>query len=404
MVDNFKIKHLDHIKDKKYDISFLDESMAEKIVNYHKSFPQYKPTPFVELKNLTKRFGVKDIMVKDESYRFGLNAFKVLGGSYALGNYICEKLGMNLSELTYSRLISKEVREKLGDITFITATDGNHGRGVAWTAHLLKQKCVVYMPFGSAKERVDNIAKEGADVTVQDCNYDEAVRMADQQAKKNGWVLVQDTAWKGYEDIPKWIMQGYMTMAYEMEQALREQQKKPTHIFLQAGVGSLASAVTGYFSNVYKGKEKPIITIVEPNAADCLYQSSVEGKRVCITGSMQTIMAGLACGEPNTVACQLLMDYADNFISVPDYFAAYGMRVLGNPLGDDKRVISGESGAAPFGAISKVLSDEKLSDVKEQLNINENSVLLFISTEGDTDKKNYRDVVWDGKYSSIIND
>ena len=169
--------------------------------------------------------------MKDESYRFGLNAFKVLGGSYAIGRYIAKKLGKDISEITFDYLISDEVKNKLGDITFITATDGNHGRGVAWTANQLKQKCIVYMPKGSAKERVENIALEGAEVTVQDLNYDECVRLADENAKKNGWVMIQDTAWDGYEDIPKWIMQGYMTMAFESYEDLKQKNLKPSHVF-----------------------------------------------------------------------------------------------------------------------------------------------------------------------------
>ncbi|NLF20030.1 MAG: diaminopropionate ammonia-lyase, partial [Clostridiaceae bacterium] len=225
--------------------------------------------------------------------------------------------------------------------------------------------------------------------------------MANQLAEENGYVMVQDTAWEGYEEIPNWIMQGYMTMAYEMEHKLTSMQKAPTHVFLQAGVGSLAGAVTGYLANVYPGESKPIITIVEPDSVACIYESAVAGERVLIGGDYFTIMAGLACGEPNTVGLKVLLDYADNFIAAADKYAAHGMRVLANPLGSDARIISGESGAAPFGVISKVLTDPALAEVKETLQLDENSVLLFISTEGDTDKKNFQDVVWDGKYPSF---
>lgn len=394
-----KLKHLEHKTPGTYDISFLNEEVAKEILAYHSSFPMYKQTPLADLKNLAGELGVKDIFVKDESYRFGLNAFKVLGGSYALGKIVAERLGMDLKDLPFERLISDEIREKLGEVTFVTATDGNHGRGVAWTANQLKQKSIVYMPAGSAQERADNIAKEGAEVIITDVNYDEAVRMANERAENNeGYVMVQDTAWDGYEKIPLWIMQGYMTMAYEIEKELRSMKKKPTHVFLQAGVGSLASAVTGFFANMYPGDEKPIVTIVEPEVVACIYESAVAGERKLIGGEYSTIMAGLACGEPNTVGLKVLFDYADNFIAAADKYAAYGMRVLGNPLGDDLRVISGESGAAPFGVITKVLSDPDLKEVKETLKIDEDSVLLFISTEGDTDRKNYDDIVWDGKY------
>ena len=151
----------------KYDISFLNEEEAKKIYDYHNSFPMYEKTPFIELKNLAEKVNVKNILVKDESYRFGLNAFKVLGGSFAIGKVIAKKLDMDIKDLTFEKLTSKEVKNKLGEITFITATDGNHGRGVAWAANKLNQKAIVYMPRGSAKERVENIEKEGATVKVR---------------------------------------------------------------------------------------------------------------------------------------------------------------------------------------------------------------------------------------------
>lgn len=400
MKHDLKLHQLHRESPGNYDISFLDVKTARDIAAFHKSFPMYKATPFQPLSALAHQLGVKDILVKDESHRFGLNAFKVLGGSYAIGRVVADQLGEDLTRLPFERLVSDEIRDKLGSVTFVTATDGNHGRGVAWTANQLKQHSIVLMPRGAAEERVANIAAEGAKVSVEDCNYDEAVRMADDLAQKNGYVMVQDTAWEGYEDIPRWIMQGYMTMALEMENSLKAMKKKPTHLFVQAGVGSLAAAVTGFFANAYPGEDKPIITVVEPNVVDCIYRSAVANQRVLIGGEYFTIMAGLACGEPNTVGLKVLMDYADNFISAPDELAAYGMRVLGSPLPSDPQIISGESGAAPFGVVAKILADKNLAGMKEALGINRDSVLLFISTEGDTDRQGYRDIVWDGTYPS----
>ncbi len=401
MIQDLKITTLQNRERGAYDISFLNEDVAKTIHDYHASFPMYENTPLVSLTNLAKELDVQEIYVKDESYRFGLNAFKVLGGSYAIGEVVAEKLGIPLSELSFERLVSDEIREKLGEVTFITATDGNHGRGVAWTANQLKQKSIVYMPAGTAEERAVNIRNLGADVTIQDANYDECVRMANELAEEKGYIMVQDTAWDGYEDIPRWIMQGYMTMSFEIAEELRKLDSKPTHIFLQAGVGSLAAAATGYFSNIYQGDQKPIITIVEPSTVACIYESALAGERVLIGGNYHTIMAGLACGEPNTVGLEVLFDYADYYMSAPDYLAAHGMRVLGNPLGDDKKIISGESGAAPFGVMVKVLEDSAYQEFKDTLKIDESSVLLFISTEGDTDRKHYLDIVWDGKYPSV---
>ena len=399
MKEEFKLVQLQHGTEEKYDINFLNEEEARKVQQFHASFPVYEKTPLAALPDTAAALGLGAMYVKDESYRFGLNAFKVLGGSYAIGNYLAQKLGMDISELPYEKMISDEVREKLGEITFVTATDGNHGRGVAWTANQLKQKAVVYMPKGSAEERLKNIQAEGADASITDLNYDEAVRLANSQAEKNGWVMVQDTAWEGYEDIPTWIMQGYGTMGFEAWGQLSE---KPTHIFLQAGVGSMAGAVTGFFSNVYK-EDRPIITIVEPNKADCLFRTAEanDGKLHFVTGDMNTIMAGLACGEPCSIGWNVLHSYADNFISCPDYAAAKGMRILGNPEGKDGKVISGESGAATVGCVAEIMTNPDLAWLKEKLQLDENSKVLFFSTEGDTDKENYKAVVWDGKYRSF---
>lgn len=399
MKEEFKIVQLNCNSAIKYNLDFLSLDNAKKVQNFHASFPVYKATPLTEMKNTANALGLGNIYVKDESYRFGLNAFKVLGGSYAIGNYLAKKLGKNISELPYEKLISEQVRKELGEITFVTATDGNHGRGVAWTANQLKQTSVIYMPKGSSPERLANIQAEGANASITDLNYDEAVRLANSQADQKGWVMVQDTAWEGYEDIPKWIMQGYGTMGYEAYTQLKE---KPTHIFLQAGVGSLAGAITGFFSYIY-GEERPIITIVEPNKADCLFRTAQvnDGKLHFVTGEMNTIMAGLACGEPCSIGWNILRDYADNFISCPDYAAAQGMRILGNPSIGDSKIISGESGAATFGCVAEIMRNPELANIKDKLKLNEKSNVLFFSTEGDTDKQSYESIVWDGNFQRI---
>lgn len=396
MREEFKLVQYERKTGQKYNLDFLGLESAKEVQHFHASFPVYKKTPLAEMKNTAKDMGLADIYIKDESYRFGLNAFKVLGGSYAIGNYLAKRLGKNISDMPYDRLISDDVKKELGEITFVTATDGNHGRGVAWTARQLRQKAVVYMPKGSAQERLMNIRAEGADASITELNYDEAVRLANSQAEQKGWVMVQDTAWEGYEDIPAWIMQGYGTMAYEAYTQLPE---KPTHIFLQAGVGSMAGAVAGFFSAVY-GEERPIITIVEPNKADCVFRTAeaADGKLHFVTGNMDTIMAGLACGEPCSIGWNVLRDYADNFLSCPDYAAAQGMRILGNPEKGDEKVVSGESGAAAFGCIAEIMRDPELAGLKEKLKLDENSRVLFFSTEGDTDKENYKAIVWDGLY------
>ena len=375
------------------DVKDFGVEKAKTVRDFHKSFPEYSVTPLRELNGLAKKLGVKNIFVKDESYRFELNAFKVLGGSFAIGSYIAEKLGMDISELPYEKMTSTEIKEKLGDTTFVTATDGNHGRGVAWTANRLGQKSVVFMPKGTAPERLENIKKLGSDASITDLNYDDDVRLANECAEKYGWVVVQDTSWKGYENVPMHIMQGYTTMAYE---ALKQLDGvKPTHIFLQAGVGSMAGAVCGFFADCYGDEERPIITVVEPNAADCVYRTAEanDGKLHFVTGDLHSMMAGLCCGEPCRLAWDILKDHADNFISMPEYAAAVGMRTLGRPVDGDKKIVSGESGASTMGFVTEVMQNKELDDIRRKIGLDENSIVLCFSTEGDTDKENYRKIL-----------
>lgn len=388
-------------KEKEKCLSILTSEEVTKAKNFHSTFPQYKETPLAKLENLAKEIGLGGIYVKDESYRFGLNAFKVLGGSYAMAKYLAQKLGEDISNLGYERLISKEVKDRLGDVTFYTATDGNHGRGVAWTANKLNQKSVVYMPFGSSKTRLENILKEGAEASITDMNYDDAVRLAAQNAEKTNGVIVQDTAWEGYEEIPTWIMQGYGTMALEaLEQLNKDGVDRPTHIFLQAGVGSMAGAVQGFFASKFKD-ECPITVIAESDLADCIYKSALakDGSIRTVGGKMQTIMAGLACGEPNTIGWEILKNYSSAFLSCPDWTAANGMRILGNPLSGDTYVKSGESGAVTLGVLYEIMTNDEYKELREKLKLNKDSKVLLFSTEGDTDPKKYRDIVWFGEYT-----
>ncbi len=338
------------------DVSLLNQAVAHKVGGFHRSFKEYRVTPLVDLKNLAADFGLGMIWVKDESYRFDLNAFKVLGGTYAIGRYLADRLGCDISELSREKLASAEVKAKIGQITFASTTDGNHGRGVAWTAQQLGQKAVIYMPKGSAQIRVDNILATGAECQVTDLNYDDTVRLTDAKARENGWVVVQDTAWEGYTEIPTWIMQGYMTLAVEALDQIKEAgEGRPTHLFLQAGVGSFSGAALGYMVAAL-GENYPVTTIVEPRKSDCIFQSAsaADGLPRNVSGDMNTIMAGLACGEPSTISWGILRDYAAAYVSMHDFYAANGMRILGAPLKGDRPVVSGESGAATMGALQHI--------------------------------------------------
>lgn len=390
---------MEHSSDKYLPIMDICEVKAAK--TFHESFPQYSETPLVSLSQLAENIGLASLFVKDESYRFGLNAFKVLGGSYAIGKYVAEKLGKSVKELPYDVLISQELRDEFGQATFFTATDGNHGRGVAWAANKLGQKSVVFMPKGSTEYRKQQIANEGATVTIEKFNYDDCVRLATAESKKveNG-VVVQDTAWDGYEDIPNWIMQGYGTLAMEASQQLEQSGCNiPTHIVVQAGVGSLAGAMVGYFSNFYHDAiHKPKFIVVEADGAACLYKGAVanDGNPRIVEGDLPTIMAGLACGEPNTVSWDILRNHVDYFVAAPDWVARLGMRVSAAPLKGDTSIISGESGAAPLGFIMAVMTMAEYEDLRNELELNEHSKVLCFSTEGNTDPDRYKNIVWYG--------
>ena len=378
----------------------LSLETAQKVRRFHQTFREYAPTPLHALPHLAADLGLGSFMVKDESHRFGLNAFKVLGGSYAMGRYLADKLGRDIDDLGRDELCSPAMRAQMGDITFTTTTDGNHGRGVAWTAQQLGQKAIIYMPKGSAQTRVDNILAHGADCTVTDLNYDDAVRMTWEKAQRDGLIMVQDTAWEGYEDIPTWIMQGYMTLALEaLEQIRAGGNQLPTHVFLQAGVGSFAGAVLGFLSAAL-GADAPTFVIVEPHKANCIYASAVagDGKPHNVTGDLDTLMAGLACGEANTVSWPLLRDYAAAYISCPDYLAANGMRMLAAPLKGDPQIISGESGAATAGMVHWLMTNPAATTQRDALKLNAASRVLCISTEGDTAPETYRKVVWQGAH------
>ena len=370
---------------------------------FHSSFPQYSVTPLARLDGMARYLGLAGLFVKDESFRFGLNAFKVLGGSFAMARYIAQQMGRDVSEMTYDYLTSDRLKQAFGQATFFTATDGNHGRGVAWAANKLGQKAVVHMPKGSAKSRFDNIAKEGAKVTIEEVNYDDCVRMAAAEAAetKHG-VVVQDTAWAGYEEIPAWIMQGYGTMANEAAEQLRQLEvNRPTHVFVQAGVGSLAGAVVGYFTNLYPNNP-PKFVVMEAKAADCLYRGAVagDGDPRIVDGDLTTIMAGLACGEPNILSWDILRNHVSAFVSCPDWVSARGMRMLGMPVKGDPSVVSGESGAVGMGLISAIMEDDTYRDLREHLELDRFSQVLMFSTEGDTDPEKYRRILWDGEYST----
>lgn len=360
---------------------------------FHRSFPDYSPTPLAKLSHLARRFGLANLWVKDESQRFGLNAFKVLGASYAIAHVIAQKDRQLNDEVSFALFQQAGVRAQLRETTLVTATDGNHGRAVAWAAQQLGCQAVIYMPRDTASARVAAVAGHGAHAVKIDGSYDEAVHLAAQHAEQRGWILLQDTAWPGYEEIPTRIMQGYLTILHEVcEQMAGE---IPTHVFVQCGVGSFASALLSYCVELW-GEQRPIFAVVEPAVCACYYQAMREydGRPKTIKSYPPTLMAGLSCGEPSSLAWPILRDYADAFVACEDQITQRGMRILGNPLAGDDRVISGESGAVTLGVLAGVSECPEYHHVKTALQLNPASKVLLISTEGDTDPVSYRQIVW----------
>jgi diaminopropionate ammonia-lyase len=231
-----------------------------------------------------------------------------------------------------------------------------------------------------------------------DGNYDDAVRQVAADAEKHGWIIISDTSWDNYTEIPTWIMQGYLTLLAEtQEQFSGVGIVKPTHLFIQAGVGALAASVIGFYHALF-GQDAPKCIVVEPDKASCIYESALagDGKPHSVGGSLDTIMAGLACGDPSPLAWEILNEDADAFIKVPDYIAAKGMRMYATPLNGDPLIISGESGAVTLGAFASIMQYPGLKELKEALGLDKESQVLFINTEGNTDPIHFRQIIWEG--------
>jgi diaminopropionate ammonia-lyase len=375
----------------------IPKELPRQIRSFHRQIPGYRMSPLKGLPHLADKLGLGGVWVKDESARLDLQSFKVLGGSYAIYKVLQKRLGLD-RELSFAELTGGALRGKLGDLTFAAATDGNHGRGIAWSAKQMGLKSVIYVHKLTSQARIQAIERNVAKVFVVDGNYDDAVRRVNEDAQINGWQVVSDTSWEGYEEIPTWVMQGYTTMLSEAQEQLAAQGlSRPTHIFVQAGVGSLAAATIGFYAGLF-GDEQPVSVVVEPTEAACLFRSAQagDGRPHSVAGDLNTIMAGLACGEPNPIAWQILKDTADYFAVCPDYVAAMGMRVYGVPLKGDPVVISGESGAVTAGALMFTMQHASGRKLCEQLGLDCDSQVLLINSEGNTSPDDFRYVVWDG--------
>ena len=342
-------------------------SEVEEISLFHSKIMNQQ-TPLVKLPNLARSLGIKELLIKDESHRFGLNAFKALGASYAM---------------------SRQITNNPGIKTFCTATDGNHGRAVAWMAKKLNKKAIIYMPKGTISARVSAIESEGAKVIVIDKSYDDAVEMASKDSTRKNWCLIQDTAWLGYEKIPIDIMKGYWTQVHEITKQINN--KKIDLVILQSGVGSWAASVIYYIKN--KWKNIPYFISVEPHSANCLFESIRLGKKVSVHNQKSTKMAGLDCGSVSFLAWNILSNNLVGSISISDTLSERAMKVFANPLKNDKGIESGESGASALAALIELCENKQYFDFKEKIRLDEMSTVLLFNTEGATDPDNYKSVV-----------
>jgi diaminopropionate ammonia-lyase len=351
------------------------------------AWPGYKPTPLHLLPKLAARVGIDAILYKDEAERFGLGSFKALGGAYAvfklLRKSIREQKNATASSLD---LTSGRYADLTSRITVTCATDGNHGRSVAWGAHTFGCRCVIYIPETVSVGRCQAIAAYGAEIRRFTGTYDDGVRRAAVDAAAQGWMVVSDTAYEGYTDVPRDVMQGYSLM---VEEALRQTSAVPSHVFVQGGVGGLAAGVCSYLWERY-GAARPYFVIVEPEKADCFYRSAVAGRPTPAEGALDTIMAGLACGEVSPLAWRILETGADAFMTIDDEAAVDCMRLLAAGRFGDDPVVAGESAVAGLAGLLVASAD---ADARARLDLHPDSRVLVFGTEGATDPEVYRSIV-----------
>ncbi len=373
----------------------LSPEATRRVLRFHRRWPGYVPTPLADLRLLARELGIRGLYVKDESRRFGLNAFKVLGGMYAVSRWICEAAGLDPERAGFEELASETVRERAGRPTFTTATDGNHGRGVAWAARALGYPAVIYVPRSTVASRIEAIRRTGAEVVVTEVSYDETVRIARAEAEARGRVLVQDSSGPGYEKIPAWVLQGYLTLAEEAALGMELAGcTRPTHVFLQCGVGTMPAALAGYCLGRWR-ERPPLVFLIEPRGADCFFQSILAGDGAPHPVELhESMMAGLSCGVPSPQAWEILRDECSGAFACDDGTSALGMRILANPLPGDPFVLSGESGAVGVGLLHRLAKDPGAAPIREAIRLGPSSSVLLVSTEGDTDPENWRRVVW----------
>lgn len=352
-----------------------------------RSWPGYTETPLRRLDGLAAAAGLGALFVKDEASRFGLGSFKALGGAYAVLRVLRRHLlDHGVTEaVTAAALMDGRWRDQVSGLTVCCATDGNHGRSVAWGAGRYGCRCVIYVHATVSQARCDAIARYGAEVRRVEGNYDDSVRKAAEDAAANGWVVVSDTSYPGYMDIPRDVMQGYTVM---VDEATRQIDAPPTHVFIQGGVGGLAAAVVAQTWEAW-GRDRPRVVVVEPDRAACIFDSLRAGHPVAVEGDLDTLMAGLACGEVSLLAWEILDEGVSDALTVPDAAAVDVMRLLASGR-FDAPFVAGESATAGLAGCLLAMADPGL---REALGLNATSRVLAFSTEGATDPALYAELI-----------
>jgi len=351
------------------------------------SWNGYAPTPLHSLSCLADKLGLGAIMYKDEGPRFGLGSFKALGGSYAGLLVLQRELSKNLNRhVELSEIRDGSIAKDVAEITLVSATDGNHGRSLAWGAQAVGAPCRIYIHKEVSEGREKSMRDLGAEVIRIDGDYDESVRVTRDEAEENGWFVVSDTSWEGYTRTPTDVMAGYGVM---IDEIIEQSDHIPSHLFVQGGVGGLAAAMAARLRQKL-GAESPRIIVVEPELAACLYASGKAGEKTIFNIDQETMMAGWSCGEPSGLAWEILASEASDFLTIPESLVAPTMRLAGRPLGTDPAIQAGESAVAGMAALIALARNQEL---REKLNLGKNSSVLLIGSEGATDAKIYQEIM-----------
>ncbi|HEY8382869.1 MAG TPA: diaminopropionate ammonia-lyase [Microvirga sp.] len=368
-------------------LAALGSDGRREVARHLAACPAHRATPLHGLPGQAASLGIAALHVKDEGQRLGLRSFKALGGAYSVMRLALAEAERRLGRALHpADLQSAPVRAALEGFTVACATDGNHGRSVAAGARLAGCASVIFIHGGVSETRAEAIAAFGARMVRVVGTYDDSVVEAARQAAEQGWVVVSDTSWDGYEAIPLMVMQGYTVAAGEAFDALPE---PPTHLFLQAGVGGFAAAIAAHAVGVH-GAAAPRVVVVEPERAACLFASARAGRLTTVSHGEATVMAMLECYEPSRLAWEVLDPLADGFMALDEASAPDAMRRLAQPKDGDPAIVAGESGAVGFAGLVACLADP---EARRILDLGPSSRVLVFNTEGATDPALYRDLV-----------